>query len=208
MSVVAIGTSLPEIGSHITASFGILSGQLNPDVISSTVIGGNMGSSTVQQVLFVGILFVGIRSREYKKRFFIDTYLPMLGTFVLVFGLAYDGLLSRMDGVILLVIFLGFMVTSYQYRERSVDLEDQPTGNVFLHIAIAIGGLTVVVGSAYFTLIYVERIVENFGLNGSMVGVLSIGFAGALPVRPFPPTPFRPHSWPGIFPLNLSSVCC
>jgi len=53
MSVVAIGTSLPEIGAHITASAGILSGRLDLEIMSFTVLGGNMGSSTVERILLL-----------------------------------------------------------------------------------------------------------------------------------------------------------
>lgn len=127
MSVVALGTSLPEIGSHLTASFSILGGHLDLQTTSYTVIGGNMGSSTVQQILFVGILFIGLGAREYRKRFFIDTYLPMLGAFILFFGLAYDGTVGRVDGAVMLLVFAGFMVTSYQYREREFRLRTTPT---------------------------------------------------------------------------------
>lgn len=181
MSVIAIGTSLPEIGSHVIASLGILSGQLNLEVISFTVIGGNMGSSTVQQLLLVGILFFGIGEREYSKRFFIDTYVPMLLTFVILFGLAYDGLLSPVDGLILLVIFAGFMVISYQYRARNVEVSDSEEHNPGWDLTVSIVGFAVVVVSAFFSLKFVEILVERMGLNGSMAGVLSIGFAAALP---------------------------
>jgi len=105
----------------------------------------------------------------------------MLGTFLLVFGFAYDGVISRMDGLILLVIFAGFMVASYQYRERDLDLGKYEDHSFLFNFVAVVGGLTVVVASSYFTLMYVEQLVHQLDLNGSLVGVISIGFAAALP---------------------------
>ena len=42
LTVLSIGTSLPEIGSHIIASLGILNGHLDFEIASSTVLGANI----------------------------------------------------------------------------------------------------------------------------------------------------------------------
>jgi cation:H+ antiporter len=181
MSMVAVGTSLPEIGSHLTASVGMMTGQLEHELTSFTVIGGNMGSSTLQQLLLVGVLFIGIGAREYKSRFFIDTYLPMIGTFLLVYGFAYDGVLSRVDGAIMLLVFVGFIISSYRYREREESVPDDSLDAFWKDVLVAVVGFAVVIISAFFTLVYVEQLVAKLGLNGSLVGVISIGLAAALP---------------------------
>jgi len=181
MSIIALGTSLPEIASHVIASIGIVSGQLDPEVISFTMIGANMGSSTVQQILFVGILFLAFGPRRYRSRFFADTYLPMIGSFVLVFALAADGLFSRLDGAVLLLIFLGFLVGSFVYRERTLEVDDPGNGQLGFDIAVATGGFIAIGTSAFFGLRYVEILVNQLQLNGSVVGMISIGFAAALP---------------------------
>lgn len=46
MTVLALGTSLPELSTHLVASLGILSGVLDYQVTSAVVIDGNTGSST------------------------------------------------------------------------------------------------------------------------------------------------------------------
>jgi cation:H+ antiporter len=47
MTVLAVGTSLPELSAHLVASLGILSGALDYRTTSAVVIGGKTGSSTV-----------------------------------------------------------------------------------------------------------------------------------------------------------------
>jgi cation:H+ antiporter len=101
MFVVSFGTSLPEIGAHLIASLGILSGTLDPVVTSATVIGSNMGSSTVQQLLLFGLFFVGFGRYTLAKSFIRASYVPMLASFALVLAVGVDGTISRVDGVVL-----------------------------------------------------------------------------------------------------------
>jgi len=181
MSIIAVGTSLPEICSHIIASAGILSGTLAYDVTSYSVIGGNMGSSTMQQFLFVGIILISFGSREYEKQFFRDTYIPMLAGFLLVFGLAYDGVIGHVDGGVLLIAFTVYMIVSYLCRDQDVDVKETASQTVKMDVLIALAGFMGVMISAFVSLKMVEILVSELGLNGSMAGVLSLGFAAALP---------------------------
>ena len=79
MTVLALGTSLPELSSHLVASLGILSGALDYQVTSAVVGGGNTGSSTVQQFLLVGVLLIGYGTVHISQAFIYESYLPMLG---------------------------------------------------------------------------------------------------------------------------------
>jgi len=47
LTIFSITTSLPEIFSHLAASFGILSGTLDYKIASSTVLGANIGSDVI-----------------------------------------------------------------------------------------------------------------------------------------------------------------
>ena len=82
MTILAVGTSLPEIGSHFIASLGILSGVLDYQATSAVVTGGNTGTSTVQQLFLVGILSIGCSNLNLTESFVRESCLPMLGVFV------------------------------------------------------------------------------------------------------------------------------
>lgn len=105
LTVLAFGTSLPELASHVVASLGIVSGALDYQVTSFVVLGGNVGSSTVQQTLLVGILLFGYGPLTLTSSFLRSTYLPMIGALVAFLALAFDGTLTRLDGVLLLVLY-------------------------------------------------------------------------------------------------------
>lgn len=181
MTVLAMGTSLPELSSHLIASLGILSGTLDYRVTSAVVIGGNTGSSTVQQLLLVGVLLVGYGSIQLNRTFVRESYIPMLGTFVVTTLLAWDGSISRLDGIVLFALYLGYVGMRLSRREQSQTLRERPSSNPRRDALVAAGLLALVLLSASLVLSVVEVIVEMLALGGSMVGVLTIGVAAALP---------------------------
>ncbi|WP_440992320.1 sodium:calcium antiporter [Haloarchaeobius baliensis] len=181
LTVVAVGTSLPEIAAHVLASLGIVGGTLDYQVASATVLGGNMGSSTTQQLLLFGVFLVGYGRYRPRPRFLRTTYLPMLGTFALVLALAWDGTLSRLDGALLVVVYLAYTYWAVNNRER-VGVPREPESRRLRRDAVlTVVGLAGVAASAYVVIAAVEVIVESLGLGGSIVGVVTIGLAAALP---------------------------
>lgn len=182
-TLVAIGTSLPELGSHLVASLGILSGTLDPVVASATVMGGNMGSSTVQQTLLVGLFLVGFGRVTLSSAFRRSTYYPMLAAFALTFVVAFDGTVSRLDGLALLVAFVAYAywTSTTQRTVATVPVSETARTTPRRDALVAGVGFLFVLGSAFVVLRVVDGLVVTLGLNGSMIGVVTIGVAAALP---------------------------
>ena len=181
LTVLALGTSLPEISSHFIASLGILSGVLDYEVTSAVVLGGNTGSSTVQQFLLVGVLLIGYGSVHLTKSFVRQSYLPMLGALLATQVLAWDGTITRLDGVVLLLLYLAYVGVRIARRERTQSLREPPSVNPRRDALVASGLLVLVLLSASLLLSVVEIVVEMLALGGSMVGMITIGVAAALP---------------------------
>lgn len=180
LTVVAIGTSLPEIGSHLTASAGIVSGVLDYRITSAVVIGGNMGSSTTQQLLLVGILVIGYGRMEVPDRIVTDSFVPMGLALFLTLVLAWDGTISRFDGVALLVAFVAYLGYSYRRRQRTV-ASGKASSNVTADGLKAAVMLLLVLASASILLAAIQGVVEGVLLGGSMIGVLTLGTASSFP---------------------------
>ena len=181
MTVVAIGTSLPEIGSHVIASVGILSGTLDYTIASATTLGGNMGSSTTQQTLLAGLFLVGFGGFELTRQFLRSVYVPMVLAFVLTLGVAWDGTVTRLDGLVLLLGYVVYAGYSLHTRPRGVALPAAASEDVSRDALVAVLGLVGVLVGAFLILGEVQSVVERFGLSGSMVGVVTLGLASALP---------------------------
>lgn len=180
LTVVAVGTSLPELGAHATASVGILSGALEYRVTSAVVLGGNMGSSTSQQLLLFGVLLLGYGRIELSARTLTDTFVPMGVALALTLAVAADGTVSRLDGLALLVAFGLYLAYSTLRRTGSV-VGGAPSASVARDGAVAATMLALVLASASVLLTVVEDVVAGVVLGGSMVGVLTLGVAASFP---------------------------
>ncbi|WP_135825059.1 sodium:calcium antiporter [Halorussus ruber] len=183
LTVVAVGTSLPEIASHVIASVGIVTGTLDPEVASATVLGGSIGSSVTQQTLLVGLLLLGAGQVTLSRSFVRSSYLPMVLSAALALTLAADGVLTRLDGVILVGAFVVYVYYTYDRRERVAIPEGIEVENIDprTDAAVGIAGLVVVLASAYVALSALELLVESLDLGGSLVGIVTLGIGSALP---------------------------
>ena len=181
MSVIAVGTSLPEISTHIIASFGIISGALDYQITSAVVLGGNMGSSTIQQTLLFGLFLIGFGQLQFSRAFVRDSYLPMLIALGLTLVVAIDGTISRLDGIALLAAYLVYTYHHYRHRRREYAVPEMASANVRRDALIAAASLLLVVLAATLLLAIAEVVVDALALGGSIVGVITIGIAAALP---------------------------
>jgi cation:H+ antiporter len=195
VTVVALATSIPEIAAHFTASFGILSGALDYEVSSAVVLGANIGSDVVQQTLIMAIVILIAGKLHFKRYFLWKTMLPMIITTLMCIVLGIDGTFSRVDGLILFGSFIGYMYYLYIDERKHYKEEDHgfdETGETPEGIPqnarearrdgmISLVALLITVGSAMVALQVTEVVVAETGIGGSLIGVLTLGIASALP---------------------------
>jgi cation:H+ antiporter len=194
VTIVSLATSIPEITSHLTASVKILGGSIDYNIGSAIVLGSNIGSDVVQQTLILGLVVLLSGTLYFRKYFLTKSMLPMIGTTIMCLILGWDGVYSRVDGAILFGTFLIYSYYLYVDERKHYKKEDnQPqsekiangipqNGKELLRdsgIALAMLGFTVV--GAVYVLSITEIVVERTGIGGSLIGVLTLGVASALP---------------------------
>ena len=195
VTIVSLATSIPEIVAHFTASVGILTGSLDRQIGSAIVLGSNIGSDVVQQTLIMAIVVFIAGTLHFRRYFLAKSMIPMIGTTLMCLVLGWDRHYSRLDGLILFGAFLGYLYYLYvderkHYREEDHGFSEdgeKPAGmpgsrrEALRDGAIAIGALVVTVVSAMVALRITEDIVVRTGIGGSLIGVLTLGVASALP---------------------------
>lgn len=120
--------------------------------------------------------------------------IPMIGTTLMCMILGWDGSYSRIDGAILFGTFLAYTYYLYaderkHYKEEDNELnsselaEDVPSNGrqVLFDAFITAVMLVVIIGCATFVLSATETIVDRTGVGGSLIGVITLGLASALP---------------------------
>ena len=122
LTIVAMGTSLPELSVSITASMA------NSNALAvSNVIGSNIFNLMVVLGASALLTTLPVSSNVLKKDFPFSVACALL-----MLALGFLGMeLSRLDGIILLVIFVGFL--AYQVRSaltaRKAALSAQEEGD-------------------------------------------------------------------------------
>ena len=180
LTIFSISTSFPEIFSHIVASIGILGGTLDTNIASATVLGANIGSDVIQQTLILGIVVMLMGGMIFEKSFLMTAYIPMILASLLTLILGWDGTFSRLDGLILLLTFIAYMVFLYKREETNEKVKKIKTkiGKQVVIMSLSFIGLIV---GANFLLQSSEKIVMITGLGASLIGVVSIGVVSAAP---------------------------
>jgi len=195
VTVVSLATSIPEIAAHYTASFGILSGSLDFKISSAVVLGANIGSDVIQQTLIMAIVVLLAGGLHFRRYFLWKSMIPMIVTTIMCIVLGVDGIYSRVDGLILFASFIGYMYYLYvderkHYKEEDHSFDEngetpegvpQSAKEAWRDAFIALIALLLTVGSAMITLQATEVIVAKTGIGGSLIGVVTLGVASALP---------------------------
>ncbi|MGB4595899.1 MAG: sodium:calcium antiporter [Anaerolineaceae bacterium] len=194
MTVLSVATSLPEITSHVLASIGILRGTLDYRIGSAIVLGSNIGSDVVQQTLIMGLIVILAGSLYFRRYFLWKSMVPMIAATVMCLVLGFDGIYSRIDGFILFATFIAYTYYLYvderkYYKEEDNSLkseelaDDVPQNRRELVndslLTVVMIAILIVVSSSVLNI--TELIVVRTGVGGSLIGVLTLGLASALP---------------------------
>jgi cation:H+ antiporter len=187
LTVVAFGTSAPELAVSVQAS---LAGQA--DLALGNVVGSN-----IFNVLFILGLSALIIPLAVQVRL-VQREIPlMIGTGVALLLLAVDGGIGRLEGVLLLAGLLGYTAWSVlEGRRASRDAADEPlrdrssagsTGDgrrwrgTLTSIAAIVGGLALlVVGARWLVHAAVEG-ARTLGVDELTIGVTVVAAGTSLP---------------------------
>jgi len=187
LTVVAYGTSTPELAAAILAAF-----NSHTELILGNVIGSNI--SNVGMVIGISAIFAPLLINKITVR----KWLPiMIGVSLLIIAMSYDGEVSQIDGVILIAALIGFTIFTIKSVKKqggpeTQNIENTPVeGELFLSRykietlpkAFALVGLGIVLLfiGGHFTVDGAVAIAESLGLSQLVIGVIIVGIGTSLP---------------------------
>ena len=182
LTILSIGTSLPEIFTNVMASIGILTGKITPVVGSGLAVGTTVGSDIFQQTIILGMVAIFgciVLTRSFLRR---DVVL-MIGTSILLLFFSLDGRLSPAEGGVLFFGYMVFLFTLYteQKKHNGEDGIEIDYHKTFVDLFWIAFGLGVMFIAAREIFILTEHMVGAWGISASLIGVFAIGVASALP---------------------------
>ena len=118
LTVVAYGTSTPELAAAILAAF-----NSHTELILGNIIGSNI--SNVGIVIGVSAIFTPLLMSKVT----INKWIPiMIGVSLLVIGMSYDGEISQIDGLILISALIGFTIYTIKTVKKQRITENKISG--------------------------------------------------------------------------------
>jgi cation:H+ antiporter len=174
--ILSIGSDLPELAVAVDAG---LKGLLGQDA-SGVVVGTSIGSAVAQIGFVLGL--AGMISYLTLPRSFVFRHgAVLLGATLLLFAVAFDGQISRMDGLILVGAY-GAYVLALMNGENIPDQQPRSlAGGGFKSWLALIAGLAVVIGSSEITVSTVVLIAQELDISEAVISVLIIGLGTSLP---------------------------
>jgi len=174
LTILSIGTSLPEIFTHIISSIDILHGI----DASGIAVGTNVGSNIIQITLIAGLigLFATVKSEKNILKF---DYPIMLGAIALLWIFGLDGRISRIEGALMAAAYVVFIVILAS--KEKMQRKNSYKANYFLESSVLVVGFAVLIYCASLVVNNAIFISETFGILKSFVGAMIIGVCTALP---------------------------
>ncbi len=181
LTVVAFGTSMPELVVNITSS---LSGA------TDIAIGNIVGSNIANILLILGISAVITKISVQTSTVWKEIPFALLASFVLFF-MANDALidrysvgeLGRSDGLILLSFFAIFLWYIAGMRRDDPVTEDVATTmrSVWSATGFTLAGLFLLVGGGKLTVDGAVAIAEMLGVSQALIGLTIVAIGTSLP---------------------------
>jgi cation:H+ antiporter len=183
-AIVGVGTSMPEL---VVSFIGALKG--NADVAIGNVVGSNIFN--VLGILGVTALFFPIAINKENMKFEIPLCIGVsiiLMLFAFNFFNGNPACISRLDGVLLLIMFVGFMWYSFHRDKKNATASTASTEELAeekapLWIAIlkVLGGLAVLITSCDFFVDNVVAVAKSFGVSDAIISLTLIACGTSLP---------------------------
>ncbi|MDC0035927.1 calcium/sodium antiporter [Nitrosopumilus sp.] len=175
MTIVAYGTSTPELAASIAAAGD------HSAIILGNIVGSNIAN--VGMVIGVAAILVPLAVQKSVLRKEIPI---MLGVSALLVLLSIDGEISQYDGAILLVGLGIFAVYTFRsalkQREKDTDDSNSNKNNVYLKSIGLIGiGIIVLYIGAILTVDNAVVIATELGLSEKIIGLTVIAIGTSLP---------------------------
>ncbi|MBW2991768.1 sodium:calcium antiporter [Candidatus Woesearchaeota archaeon] len=182
MTILAIGTSIPEIITHIVGSYKILKNPSLMNELSGLVIGTNIGSDIFQQNFIIGLVgIVGIII--VRKKDLIKDVGSLVGAAVLLLLFCYGGVITRIEGAILFILYIAYLYLLKKYGMtggKGIKLDGKGNGlanNLFIIIA----SFAIMTYAADRMIFHSELLVRQLPISASFFGIIMLGVTTAFP---------------------------
>ena len=175
-TLIALGTSLPEMAASIAASY---NGQ------SQMAIANVIGSNVLNITLVLATVFLIAPHINPDRDFFAKDSTWALVPVLVFILMIIDGIISRFDAMLLLLLmgaYLMFLLSDAKNmpkEDMASDGDDRFSWTKV--IPLLIGGLLLVIVGAHYTVESASSIAKSFGISEWVIGIIMVSLGTSLP---------------------------
>ena len=175
-TLIALGTSLPEMAASIAASY-----NGKPDIAIANVIGSNILNIT----LVLSTVFLISKNINPARDFFAKDSTWALVPVLVFILMIFDGVISRFDASLLLLLMGAYLLFLLQDAKNMPEIEEhEEDDGQFSWVKVVpfllLGFVLVIVG-AHFTVESASEIARTFGISEWVIGIIMISLGTSLP---------------------------
>lgn len=174
LTVVAMGTSAPEAAVSITAAV-----QGSNEIAVGNVIGSNL----FNLLIVLGVCMI-ITAVPTAKEILVRDFPWNIAATVLLIPFILDGRISRIEGIILLILFVSYIgYVLYRTVKNRLPVDESEIGNAPLHksILLLIIGIALVVAGGQLVVSSATGIATSWGVSETLIGLTVVAFGTSLP---------------------------
>jgi cation:H+ antiporter len=175
-TLVALGTSLPEMAASMAAS-----ATNHPNIAISNVIGSNILNIT----LVLAVIFLIAKEITPDRDFFAKDSIWALVPIMIFLLMSIDGIITRFDAALLLLLMGAYVMFLIQDAKgigsEEVDELAREKFSWLSTILWVVIGFVLVAGGAHFAVESASSIARGFGISEWVIGIVMISFGTSLP---------------------------
>ena len=175
LTVVALGTSAPELVVSVKSAL---------DGISSIAVGNVIGSNIFNICVILGISAMIYPLQVDRRLIRIDTPIMLVASllFVVLFS---DGRFGRLSGILFLVGIAGYMFLCVYKAKKGETIEGEqemkPTKSWLLDVVLVIGGLFLLIWGSDMLVKNAVVIAKTLGWSEAVIGLTIVAAGTSMP---------------------------
>ena len=171
LTIVAMGTSAPEAAVSISAA---LKGS------ADITIGNIVGSNILNILIILGLASALVPIAVAKSTIRVDIPFMLAITGVLL-GLGWDGTVSLIDGIIMLVLFIAYLVYLFIGAKNNPVEEPMKELSLVKALTLTIIGLALIIWGADLAVDAATSLARIFGISERFIGLTIVALGTSLP---------------------------
>ncbi len=176
-TLIAFGTSFPEMASSIIANF-----DDKPDIAISNIIGSNIFNIS----LVLATIFIISKKNRIEKDLFAKDATWVLVSVMLFILMSIDGFIGKLDAILLIIIMVTYIMFQLNGSKelnikRLNKLDINKDFSWIKSVGLLIIGFFFIISGAHFVIESASAIANSFGISEWIIGIILISFGTSLP---------------------------